>query len=418
MLPPRKRIFVLDKDIVASDDKERTFVFLLEDLMRKPHTRWSRAALIGIGASLIVGVFVLAFSWPSVTSSVHGIPVVVAGSGPAADAVAAQLAGAPAEGAGADAGTSADPATFVVTRAESRADAVSAIESREAFGAIVVASTPAASASAVPAAPEVLTASADGAVVSQIFTGVAAQIQTALTEQLTAQGVPAEAVPTVEVTDVVPLAAADPRGTGLSTLSFPLVIGGMIGGIVVTLLVAGVWRRLAASVVYGLAAGVVVVAITQGWFGILQGDAVLNTVAVATAVLAITVFIVGMTSLMGPRGIAVGAILSLLVGNPISGAAQPWQFLPDPWGAVGQWFPPGAGATLIRDVAYFPAAPTLFPWLVLAGWIALGVVLSALGHFRDRALLASPADFEQPDAAGAPETAPAGSAPVTASGSA
>lgn len=65
--------------------------------MRKPHTRWSRAALIGIGASLIVGVFVLAFSWPSVTSSVHGIPVVVAGSGPAADAVAAQLSDASAE---------------------------------------------------------------------------------------------------------------------------------------------------------------------------------------------------------------------------------------------------------------------------------------------------------------------------------
>ncbi|MGD8168887.1 hypothetical protein ACEXOS_016850 [Herbiconiux sp. P16] len=404
--------------------------------MRKPHTRWSRVTLIGIGASLIVGVFVLAFSWPSVTSSVHGIPVVVAGSGPAADAVAAQLTQAPAgagAAGGADAGASgpdaggsdagADAATFVVTRVESRDDAVTAVESRDAYGAIVVASVAAASgtgasgtgasgigtgtaasgtgAPAAPAAaPEVLTASANGLVVSQIFTGVAAQIQAALTEQLTAQGVPPAAVPTVEVTDLVPLAAGDPRGTGLSTLSFPLVVGGMIGGVVVTLLIAGVWRRLAASVVYGLASGVIVVAVTQGWFGVMQGDAVLNVIAVAAAVLAITVFIVGMTSLIGPRGIAVGAILSLLVGNPISGSAQPWQFLPEPWGAIGQWFPPGAGATLMRDLAYFPAASTLFPWLVLAGWIALGVVLSAIGHFRDRALLASPAAFEEaPDPA-------------------
>jgi hypothetical protein len=371
----------------------------LEFIMRKPHTRWSRVTLIGIGASLIVGVFVLAFSWPSVTSSVHGIPVVVAGSGPAADAVAAQLANAGA----ADDATNTD--TFVLTRVDTRSDAVAAIESRDAFGAVVVPTTDAA-----PAAPEVLTASANGLVVSQIFTGVAAQIQTALTEQLTAQGVPLAAVPTVEVTDLVPLAAGDPRGTGLSTLSFPLVIGGMIGGVVVTLLIAGIWRRLAASVIYGVASGVIVVAVTQGWFGVLQGDAVLNVIAVAAAVLAITVFIVGMTSLIGPRGIAVGAILSLLVGNPISGSAQPWQFLPEPWGAIGQWFPPGAGATLMRDLAYFPAASTLFPWLVLAGWIALGVLLSALGHFRDRALLASPAAFDE-------EPAPAERDLVTASGS-
>ena len=370
--------------------------------MRKPHTRWSRVTLIGIGASLIVGVFVLAFSWPSVTSSVHGIPVVVAGSGPGADAVAAQLtdaAGAP--GASGTTATPSDgPVTFVVTRVESRDEAVDAIESRAAFGAIVIAGADAGTsasgaAAAAPSAPEVLTASANGLVVSQIFTGVATQIQAAFAQQLTAQGVPAAAVPTVQVTDVVPLAAGDPRGTGLSTLSFPLVIGGMIGGVVVTLLVAGVWRRLAASVVYGVASGVVVVALTQAWFGILQGDAVLNTIAVAAAVLAITVFIVGMTSLIGARGIAVGAILSLLIGNPISGAAQPWQFLPDPWGAIGQWFPPGAGATLMRDLAYFPAASTFFPSLVLAGWIALGVVLSAVGHFRDRALLASPAAFEE-----------------------
>lgn len=219
-----------------------------------------------------------------------------------------------------------------MTRVDSRDDAVAAIESRDAYGAIVVASDVA---STPPAAPEVLTASADGLVVSQIFTGVADRIQSALTEQLTAQGVPPAAVPTVEVTDLVPLAAGDPRGTGLSTLSFPLVVGGMIGGVVVTLLIAGVWRRLAASVVYGLASGVIVVAVTQAWFGVLQGNAVLNVIAVAAAVLAITVFIVGMTSLIGPRGIAVGAILSLLVGDPISGSAQPWQFLPEPWAPSG-----------------------------------------------------------------------------------
>jgi hypothetical protein len=43
---------------------------------------------------------------------------------------------------------------------------------------------------------------------------------------------------------------------------------------------------------------------------------------------------VGMTALIGPQGIAVGA--TLLIGNPISAAAQPPEFLPETWGAIDQ----------------------------------------------------------------------------------
>jgi hypothetical protein len=61
---------------------------------------------------------------------------------------------------------------------------------------------------------------------------------------------------------------------------------------------------------------------------------------------------------------------------------MPPEFLPTPWGAVGQWFPPGAGATLLRDLSYFPAADLAFCWLVLAAWAVGGLLLAALGHFR------------------------------------
>jgi hypothetical protein len=75
-------------------------------------------------------------------------------------------------------------------------------------------------------------------------------------------------------------------------------------------------------------------------------------------------------------------VLFLLIGNPIASAAAPLEFLPQPWGQVGQWLPPGAGATLLRDVAYFPAADIAFPVLVLAGWAVAGLLLAVLGHFR------------------------------------
>lgn len=50
---------------------------------------------------------------------------------------------------------------------------------------------------------------------------------------------------------------------------------------------------------------------------------------------------------------------------------------------VGHWFPPGAWATLIRELSYFPAADTSFPWLALATWALGGILLSLVGHFRE-----------------------------------
>lgn len=95
--------------------------------------------------------------------------------------------------------------------------------------------------------------------------------------------------------------------------------------------------------------------------------------------------------------------LRMLVANPISAAAVPVEFLLSPWGAVGQWFPPGAAATLLRELSYFPGADTTFPWLVLCGWAALGVLLSLVGHFRDRGAATAAALREADDVAPAVE---------------
>ena len=74
----------------------------------------------------------------------------------------------------------------------------------------------------------------------------------------------------------------------------------------------------------------------------------------------------------------------MLFAVPLASAATPVEFLPTPWGAVGQWFPPGAAATLLRDLSYFPAADSVFPWLVLAGWAVAGVLLALAGRALDR----------------------------------
>jgi hypothetical protein len=233
-------------------------------------------------------------------------------------------------------------------------------------------------------------ASANGPVTSQIMSQIAGQLQqqvNAIVAQQTAaaqqSGAPAPGPIVVTVTDVVPLASTDERGTGLTAAAFPMVLGGMLGGILVSLLVVGVWRRLLSLTAYAVIAGAGLAAIMQVWFGVLQGDYWANAAAIALSLFATGAIIVGMAALIGPPGIAVGAIITLLIGNPISAAAQPLEFLPEPWGAIGQWFVPGASITLLRDLSYFPEADATMSWLVLGGWALVGVALMFAGRYRN-----------------------------------
>ena len=321
--------------------------------------------VLGIALALVgvVAVIVLAFAWPSVTAEPKDLPVAIAGPAQAISA-AEQAVDQQAHGA------------IAFVEVDDRDAAVEAIETREVYGAIVLGPE-----------PEVLTSSASSLPVSQLLTGVAASLEEGVNAQAAAAaeaaGAPV-APPHIEVaaTDVVPLADSDPRGTGLTAALFPLVLGGMLGGIAISLAIIGAMRRVTAVLVYSAVGGLLLAGILQGWFGALQGDYWLNAAGIALALAAIAAPITGFVAVMGRAGIALGPIIMLLIANPISAAAIPKEFILAPWGEVGQWFPPGAAATLMRELSYFPAADTTFPWLVLTAWAVGGILLSMIGHFR------------------------------------
>ncbi len=331
-----------------------------------PHTPIGRVLALALGLAAVVAVVVLAFAWPSVTAEPHDLPVAISGPGQSVTAVT-------------DALDEKQPGVFGFDEVSDRDAAVTAIEKREVYGAIVLGETQG-------AAPEVLVSSASNLSVSQLLTGVGAALEAQINAQAAAgaaaAGAPVPAHITVTVTDVVPLATSDPRGTGLTAAMFPLVMGGMIGGIVISIAVIGALRRVLAVVVYSAVGGVVLTAILAGWFGALQGDFWIQAAVIALALSAIAAPITGAVALIGRAGIAIGPIVMMLFANPISGAALPKEFLPGVWGAVGQWFPPGAAANLLRDVSYFPSADASFSWLVLGAWTAGGLLLSVIGHFR------------------------------------
>ncbi|GAA1838108.1 hypothetical protein [Agromyces salentinus] len=328
----------------------------------KMHTPLLRVAVIAVALVALLGVIVLAFSWPTVTAEPKDLPVAIAGPQDAVDA-ASQAIDQKADGA------------IELTTVDDRSAAVDAIEHREVYGAVILG-----------AEPEVLVASGGSTVVAQLLTGIAGNLEEGLNAQVQAAAAAAgaQAPPAVEVvvTDVVPLAESDPRGTGIATSIFPLVLGGMIGGIAISFLVIGALRRVFAVVVYGAVGGLVLSAVLGGWFGALQGGYWVDAAALGLALMAIAAPITGFVALIGRAGIAFGPLVMLLFANPLSSANAPKEFLVAPWGEVGQWFPPGAAATLLRDLSYFPSADATFPWLVLGAWTIGGLLLSVVGHFR------------------------------------
>lgn len=392
-------------------------------------TRWRVTLIAGLGAALAVAVVLLAFVWPTVTSSVKDLPVIVAGSGEAASALH---------------GTLADDGRFAVRDVATRDDARGALTHREAYAAFVVSADGSAlevltASSASPAAMQLVAqeasmigqglqreaitaqtglartaatagakAAAAKAVVGTLQRVAAAQFPTpsshagpaweAFSAQLAGAQQQADAAasaaakagnavtsapkPSLTITDVAPLSSGDPRGAALGLLGLPLAMGGLIGGLIVSLLISGFGRRIAAAGTYAVVGGLVLMLIMQPWFGLLQGPFLLNWLAMTLGLFATAMTIVGLESLLGRPGIPIGAILTMFVGNPLSSLASPPEFLPGVWGAIGQWFVPGATGNLLRDLSYFPDASTTHGWLVLTCWSLAGLVLAILGHHR------------------------------------
>jgi hypothetical protein len=271
----------------------------------------------------------------------------------------------------------AQPGVIEFVDVRDRDAAIDAIQTRDVYGGIVLGQQ-----------PEVLAASAASPVVFQLLNGIAAQLQQGLQAQAGASGQPA---PRVVITDVVPLSTDDPRGTGFTAALFPLLIGGIVGGIGISLAIVGILRRLLAVAVYCVVGALLLTLILHTWFGSLLGNWWLDATAIALTIAAIATPIIGFAAILGRPGIALGPILFMLLANPISGGAIPLQFLPWAWGTVGQWFPPGASATLLRNLSYFPHASTTLGWLVLIVWIAIGVGLALVGRARGTRLVTAPA---------------------------
>ena len=287
---------------------------------------------------LVVGLILTLFAWPSARLEPRDLPIGVAGPAPAAQAVEQRLA--TQEGA------------FDVHRYADEAAAREAIEDREVYGAWVV----------TPAGPKVLTSSAGSSIVSQLLTHAADESNAA-------------------VVDVVP---ADARAAALPSSVLPLMIAGILIGVVASLAASGWPGQLGLIAVGSVLGGLVAAAIVQSWLDVVGGSWIANAGTLTLTIAAIASVIAGLRAAFGDGGAAAGALVMVLIGNPFSGVASAPEMLPKPVGGIGQLMPPGAGGNLLRSTGFFDGAGAGGHVLVLAAWAVAGVALVVAVGLRRR----------------------------------
>lgn len=310
---------------------------------------WPTVARAVVLLTASIAVLLTAFAWPSVRSSVHDVPIAVAGPAAAVKQVSPAL-------------DQRLPDAFEITEVADTAAAEQLIRDRKVYGAIDLSS----------GTPQVITSSAASAAVAQTLQTVATALSQAQTQGSTA----------VAVRDLVPLPADDPRGAGLAAGALPLVMGGLLAALLLTRLVRGTARKVTAALAFAITGGLAVTAILQFWLGSLNGSYWANTGAVALTVAATSLAILGLESLLGYAGFGLGAAAMMLVGNPLSGISTAPEMLPGWSGTLGQLLPPGAGGQLLRSTAFFDGHGATHSVIVLVSWLALGVVLCLASSLR------------------------------------
>lgn len=316
---------------------------------------------------LIAAVALAAFAWPAARVAPHDLPVGVAG--PASATAPLQR------------GLERRPDAFDVHRYDDEAAARAAIEERDVYGAVVV----------TPEGPRLLTASAGGPAVAQL-----------LREAVTAQAPAGTEVP---VTDVVATPAGDPRGGAFGASMLPLSLAGVATGALVSLLALRGFRALGALFGAAALAGLTATALAHSWLEVLAGNWWAEAGVFALAVVAVGATVAGLAALLGRAGIGLGALLVVLLGNPLSGVSSAPELLPESVGTIGQWLPPGASGSLLRSVAYFDGNAAGAPALTLTVWAVLGVAAMLAGARRAGAAPGDPASPGAP--ARALDSAPA-----------
>ena len=297
--------------------------------------------LVGVPALLIV--MLLCFLTPSLNSGAKDLPLAIAGPPQATNRITSAL-------------EAKAPGSFETTTYEQPDQAGQAVKDRQAVGAIAVGAN----------GITVMTASGAGTPYVQLLKGIGAGLEA------TGQHVTYE--------DLAPMTNEDPTGVTIASLALPLAFGGNVSAVLlITLLRKSPWLRMLGAALMSLASGLAITALLQFGFHTIDGGFWMTTGALTLGIAAISLTVIGAKDLLGYPGLGLGGFLILFISNPLSGIATGPQWLPAPWGEIGQLMPIGAAGTAMRSAVFFNGAGAGRAVIVLICWALAGLVMSALG---------------------------------------
>jgi hypothetical protein len=308
-----------------------------------------RATGIIVVLTVVLAILAIAFALPAARSKPHNIPIGAAGPMAASGQVAAVL-------------EQHAPGAFAITYYPGEAALRDAIRNRDVYGGISFGAD----------GRSLLIATGGSPMVAQMLT----QIGNGIAQQ---GGVP------LHTEDLAPPTADDPRGAGLAASALPITLAGLLPAVALVLLLKReVWTRFAAAVVFAAVAGTTITALLRWVFGSIDRNVWGVAAGLTLGLLAAGLAMLGLGSLFGRVGLAVGALLALLLGNPLSGLTSAPEMLPSGWGTVGQWLPQGATATLLRSTSFFEGAGATTAIAVLSCWAVAGATLIVFAAARQR----------------------------------
>lgn len=307
-----------------------------------------RAAGAVIGLTMLVVIIGLAVGWPAVRPTPHDVPIGV--SAPlTVERIQPQLDGIAADG-------------FTVTSYPDRDTLRSAIRARKVYGG--------------------LTAGPEG---TSLFTATGASPQVAqLLARLGHDAAPYTGVP-LYTEDLAPLPATDPHGSGLPAAALALTLAGLLPALVLPMLFPRqLGLQFITTAAFSIVVAVALALVLQGVFGTISGTIGTVIAGLALGVLAMGLVLLGLGALFGRTALAVGVMVWVVLGHPLSGLISAPELLPRGWGAFGQLLPQGANATLLRSTAFFAGAGAGTAILVLSCWVAVGALLVGIAELRER----------------------------------
>lgn len=316
------------------------------------------ALVIGIPIAIAIGqlILVLLFAWPTTRSAPHNVDLSL--SAPAAIAKPLQ--------AGIE---KAMPGAFNFTAVPDDAAAKADVKDRTSYGGLSITELGA----------EVYTASAASAVVANVISqGLSAALHQAK-----------PALP-VKVVDLVPSTPEDPNGLIIIAL-IPLLITSLVAGGLISFLIKSWPAKLASLGFFAIFSGLLATLAMQPMLGGLSGGWFANALTLGLLCFAISSAMVGLKAIAGLPGIAIGVIFIFFAGFPFSGALSAPVMVPEPWGAIAQWFPAGAGNEALKSVSFFDGAAAWGHLWILIGWSLVAVALTVIGtrlHSKDESALA------------------------------